>query len=300
MENRRKSSRTGGQGGLTAGAAGPSVVTSPEGLSDTNGGDRINAHVSGRFLRAFPCPAPIIRAVTPLLPLLAGLVALAFGAALLASLGPRYRIGRLLAATRAVPVDEAVELARRGETRYVRVDGRIDSESEFEDDAHRPLVLRLTRLEARRGARWHRFDTVREGVPFEIREDLDAIGVDHDRLDEGLVVVPRESVGVVGDLGDRAPSELDAETPARAVIQLVSSVEHAVVLGVPALAPDGRPWLTAGLGRPLILTTLEQDEAMRILGRDAALRIRAAAGCLVGGAALTVLGGAWLALGGAG
>jgi hypothetical protein len=34
------------------GAPPPSVGTSPEGLSDTNGGDRINAHVLGRFLRA--------------------------------------------------------------------------------------------------------------------------------------------------------------------------------------------------------------------------------------------------------
>jgi hypothetical protein len=238
--------------------------------------------------------------VTPLLPLLAGLIALVIGAALLASLGPRYRIGRLLAATRAVPVAEAVEMARRGETHYVRVEGRIDSESEFEDAAHRPLVLRLTRLEARKGAAWERLDTTHEGVPFEIRDGLDAIGVDQERLDEGVVVVPRESVGVVGDLGDRAPSTLDAQTPARAVVQLVSSVEHAVVLGVPASGPDGRPWLTAAKGRPLILTTLEPDEAMRILGRDATVRIRAAAGCLVAGAALAVLGGAWLAIGGAG
>ena len=37
---------------LTLPGRGPRVVTSPEGPSDTNGGDRINAHVLGRFLRA--------------------------------------------------------------------------------------------------------------------------------------------------------------------------------------------------------------------------------------------------------
>ena len=51
----------------------------PEGPSDTNGGDRINAHVSGRFLRALSCPAAIIAAVTPLIPLVAGLLALVAG-----------------------------------------------------------------------------------------------------------------------------------------------------------------------------------------------------------------------------
>ena len=67
---------------------GASSVTSPEGLSDTNGGDRINAHVPGRFLRAFPCPCAgrpsgsrrVPRAIIPpvdaLLPISAGLAAL--------------------------------------------------------------------------------------------------------------------------------------------------------------------------------------------------------------------------------
>ena len=42
-------------------------------------------------------------------------------------------------------------------------------------------------------------------------------------------------------------------------------VEHAIVLGVPSLDEQGAPRLAAGLGRPLILTTLQTDEAMRIL-----------------------------------
>ena len=47
----------------------------------------------------------------------------------------------------------------------------------------------------------------------------------------------------------------------------MSAVEHAIVLGVPVAAPGSEPpvQLTAGLGRPLILTTLERDEAMRVL-----------------------------------
>ena len=49
-------------------------------------------------------------------------------------------------------------------------------------------------------------------------------------------------------------------------VEQVSSVEHAVVLGVPVAGPGEQPVrMTAGLGRPLILTTLETPEAMRIL-----------------------------------
>ena len=79
-----------------------SVRISPEGPSDTNGGDRINAHVSGRFLRAFSCPARIIAAVTPLVLILLGLALLGAGFLVLRSFGPRYRVGRLLAATPSV------------------------------------------------------------------------------------------------------------------------------------------------------------------------------------------------------
>ncbi len=231
--------------------------------------------------------------MTPLLPLGLGLLALAGGAAILRSFGPRYRVGRLLATTPLVPVAEAVELARTGTPRYVRVDGRIDSETEFEDADHRPLVLRRTRLQARRGRRWATFETVHEAVAFAISEGLDTIGVDGDGLTDGLVVVPRETSGVVGDLGDRAPDELADDLPARVVVEHVSSVEHATVLGVPQLTADGRPLLAAGLGRPLVLTTLERDEAERILAAGGTLRVRSAAGLLALGAACSVIGIGW-------
>jgi hypothetical protein len=39
--------------------------------------------------------------------------------------------------------------------------------------------------------------------------------------------------------------------------------------------------LGPGLGRPLLLSTLEQDEAMRVLGRGQQRRLRLALGLLV-------------------
>ena len=235
-------------------------------------------------------------AVDGLVAILAGVAALGGGIAVLRSYGPRFRVGRLLSAARVVSVADAVEIARGGPPAYVRVTGRLDSETDFEDVDHRPLVFRQTRLQSKPAGHWEDFDVVREAVPFAVREGLDGIAIDTDVLDEGLVVVPRETVGVVGDLGDRAPAELDDTLPARVVVELVSNVEHATIAGVPALGPDGVPRLGAGLGRPLILTTLEQPEAMRILAGGSSVRARLAAVLLVAAAVLLLMGVVMLVL----
>ena len=247
--------------------------------------------------------------MTPLLLAAAGLVALGLGGAVLRTFGSRFRVGRLLATTPRVTIAEAIEMAGSGRRRYVRVEGRIDAEDEFEDVDHRPLVFRRTRLESRAGRGWHQFVDHRQAVDFEIREGLDAIAIDHAALDTGLVVVPRESTGTAGDLPDHVPPDLAADTPVRATIHQLSSVEHAIVLGVPRLTdrppadPPGSPapselhaTMTAGLGRPLVLTVLEPGEAMRVLAANDRGRTRAAAACLVAGAALLIASVAWAAL----
>lgn len=237
--------------------------------------------------------------MSPLIPLIAGLAALAAGALVLRTYGPRYRVGRLLASTPAISIAEARVLAE-GRPRYVRVDGRIDAEDEFEDDAHRPLVFRRTRLQLRRGSGWVSFEDGRERVRFEVRDGLDGIVVDDGALDAGLVVVARESTGTAADLPDRVPSGTAMDAPVRLRIEQVSSVEHAIVLGVPGLDDAGRPRLSAGLGRPLVLTTLEPDEAMRILADGSSGRPLIAAVCLIGGIGLLVVGVILAVIGAAG
>jgi hypothetical protein len=226
----------------------------------------------------------------PLVLLVIGVVALLAGVLTLRTYGPNYRVGRLLASTPEVTVAEARELAG-GARRYVRVSGRIDAEDEFEDDAHRPLVFRRTRLQLRRGAGWSTFEDARQRVRFEVREGLEGIVVDDAALDSGLVVVPRESVGTAADLPDRVPPGTPADAVVRLRVDQVSSVEHAIVLGVPTIDEAGEPRLTAGLGRPLILTTLEPGEAMRMLTEGEARRPMIAAACLAGGLGLVLLAG---------
>jgi hypothetical protein len=64
------------------------------------------------------------------------------------------------------------------------------------------------------------------------------------------------------------------------------------VLGVPVMT-DAGPLMRAGLGRPLIVTTLEPAEAMRLLASGRQQTTRAISGLLVGGLAAVVVGLAW-------
>lgn len=226
--------------------------------------------------------------------IVAGVIALAAGSLALLGFGPGYRIGRLLAATPEVPIAAAVEAAESGRAGYVRVTGRVDAERDFPDATHRPLVFRRTRIEVRRGSRWSTVEDGREAVPFSLREGLEGIAIDVDALGPGLVVLQRESVGVAGDLPDRVPAGTPPTTPARALIEQVSAVEHAIALGVPTRREDGTVVMTAGTGRPLILTTLEPDEAMRVLAGGRRWRAFAVAALLGAGVVLVVVG---LALG---
>jgi hypothetical protein len=231
--------------------------------------------------------------VTPLVLLATGIAAFIAAWLVLRSIGPGFRIGRLLATTPRTSTQEAVVIATSGRPRYVRVDGRIDAEEDFEDADHRPLVFRRTRFQAREGDRWTTFADSRDEVRFTLREGLTAVTIDTDALAEGLVVVPRESVGVAADVADRAPAGMAPATPVRVVIEQISSVEHAIVLGVPVSDSNGSATMGAGLGRPLVLTTLEPPEAMRILARGSSPLPRLAAALLVLGAALTIGAIAW-------
>lgn len=209
---------------------------------------------------------------------------------LLRSLGQRYRVARLLAATPAVGIAEARALATETPT-YVRVSGRLSSDEEFPDENDRPLVYRHKRIEiAAAGTSWRTVADEREAVPFGIETRSEYIAIDEAALDVGLVAISRESTGSVADLPDELRSDLPDASPeaaARLVVEQVSAVEHATACGVP-IERDGRVVLSAGLGRPLILTTLDVPDAMRLIAAPHRRRVRAAAAALGGGALLAL------------
>jgi hypothetical protein len=241
--------------------------------------------------------------VSPFVVIVAGLVSIGLGSLLLRTFGVRGRVGRLLAVTPPVGIAAARDIAATRARRYVRVEGRLDADDDFPDENERPLVFHRRRLEARGGRGWAVLEERRDAVPFRVREGLDAIDVDVDALDAGLVTLVRESAGTAAEAVAALPAataplppglaSLPPTTPVRLRIEQLSSVEHATVLGVPVVLADGRVAMTSGTGRPLVISTLERAEAMRVLAGGSRARPAAAAAALGGGMAALAVGLAW-------
>ena len=230
-------------------------------------------------------------AVIPLLLALSGAAAVIGGLLALRRLGGGYRIGRLLAAAPAVTIADAVASAGTDPARYVRIEGRISSDEEFPDEHDRPLVFRRRRLEVDDGDGWRTIEDERLAVPFGLEERTAFMAIDVEALDDGLIVLRRESTGTAAEVPDRVPGGTAPTARVRHRLDQVSAVEHAHACGVPRTGPDGRPFLTAGLGRPLILTTLDVPEAMRVLASQRRGTTLAAALALASGSSLLVIAG---------
>lgn len=235
----------------------------------------------------------------------AGLCSAVVGWALLRH-GSGWRIGRLLSAAPQHSLSEAADMAARGREAYIRLHGRIDSEEEFLGDDAKPIVFRRRRLQRRGGqgagrASWHTFDDERQAVPFGLSERGERVLIDVDALGDGLVVVPRMSTGVAADLFPEAAGgplpEMPADTPVVLRLEQVSAVDHGTACGVPRLTASGQTILGPGLGRPLILTTLDLDEAMRVLGSARRSSLLTAAGLLLLAPVAVAVGLLMIALG---
>jgi hypothetical protein len=86
----------------------------------------------------------------------------------------------------------------------------------------------------------------------------------------------------------QAAAGVAPETPVRLTIEQLSAVEHVSACGRPELR-DGDPVLTAGLGRPLVVTALDRPAAMRLLASGARRRVAAAAMLIGAGLMLVAL-----------
>lgn len=222
---------------------------------------------------------------------IAGLIALTVAALLLRRTGNAYRVARVLAAAPDVPLSELVAAVPDAPTRYVRTHGRISSDEEFPDDANRPLVFQRRRLERGDGrGNWRVLDEQRIAVPFGVEERGAFLAVDVDAIGDGLIVIPRESTGTAAelppDVAADLPDQLPPSTPIRLRIDQLSAVEHATVAGVIARSPAGSLQITAGMGRPLILSSVEPDATMRLLAAGRRRSVVAAAALLVMGLGL--------------
>lgn len=214
--------------------------------------------------------------------------------------GARSRAGRLLASLAPITPSDALRLAARlGSGRYIAITGGVDAVEAFEDENHRPLVYRRERVLIDDGGAWREIDRAVRSVPFSISDATGAIAIDAAALDDGLIVVVRQWEGSVAELRDARRDFADASSRdlvgqlaasdpqrgARVALEQISTLDRATAAGRLA---DGR--LTADGGRPLVFTTLERSEALRVIGtgRRASLLINVG-GLLAVGAGLALL-----------
>ena len=209
----------------------------------------------------------------------------------------RTRVGQLLAGLSPISPTAALRLAAlRGEAApYLAIKGSIDAPEIFEDEHHRPLVFRRERVSIADEHGWRVIDDAVRSLPFVISDASSGIKIATGDLGDGLVVVERRWEGSVADLHAAGREYQSPETAglvaaiaasdptrgARVGLEQISNLDRATAAGQ---LIDGE--LRAGAGRPLLVTTLERAEALRLLGGEGRGRLASSTVAL----ALLVLG----------
>jgi hypothetical protein len=196
----------------------------------------------------------------------------------------RTRAGQLLAGLSPISPTEALKIAAlRGDSApYLAIKGSIDAPEIFEDEHHRPLVFRHERVSIADEGGWRVIDTAERSLPFVVSDPSNSISIATTDLADGLVVVERRWEGSVAELHAAGREYQRPETAAlvaalatsdptrgaRVGLEQISNLDRATAAGQ---LVDGE--LRAGAGRPLVVTTLERADALRLLGGEARGRL---------------------------
>ena len=215
---------------------------------------------------------------------LIGVALLVIGLLLSRRTDARTRAGQLLAGLSPISPTEALKLAAlRGDSApYLAIKGSIDAPEIFEDEHHRPLVFRRERVSIADEGGWRVIDTAERSLPFVVSDPSNSISIATTDLADGLVVVERRWEGSVAELHAAGREYQRPETAAlvaalatsdptrgaRVGLEQISNLDRATAAGQ---LVDGE--LRAGAGRPLVVTTLERADALRLLGGEARGRL---------------------------
>ena len=221
----------------------------------------------------------------------------------------RTRSGQLLAGLSPISPTEALRLAalRSDAAPYLAIKGSIDAPEIFEDENHRPLVYRRERVSIADEGGWRVIDSAERSLPFVVSDPSTSISIATADLADGLVVVERRWEGSVAELHAAGREYQSSETAAlvaalaasdptrgaRVGLEQISNLDRAIAAGQ---LVDGE--LRAGAGRPLVVTTLERAEALRLLGSEGRGRLASStlALALLALGVLLLLGGIALTL----
>ena len=209
----------------------------------------------------------------PLLPaglLLLAVLSAAGGLVAIRRSGAEQAIARRLAGARHVRL---AELFSRPDLppRPVRIAGRIRCQDPIVNARGERLVARHRDVQVQlHGGEWRSIERIRESRGFELWDHGGSLPVDPSEAAEPLVVIPHVWRGGTTDLQD--PPHLAAVArlgggplPARSITRTISGVERLLLLASVVRDEAGAIWLRPPAGG-YVISTLELDEAMRLLG----------------------------------
>jgi hypothetical protein len=235
----------------------------------------------------------------PLWLALLGLVLLTGGLALVRGSGARPGMARRLAGARQVRVGELLDLTPADPLprRPVRVLGRIRCAEPIitaQDDRlvafHRDVEVSIP------GTGWRSIERLRETRSFELWDHDGSLAVDPAEAAEPLVVLPHVWAGSADELDEayaaalaRLAAEHAAPRDARATTRMMSVIDRLLVLAIVQREADGRVRLAPPAGG-YIVSSLELDDAMRLLGGPQPRRMLAGIASMAAGVPLLAAG----------
>ena len=221
----------------------------------------------------------------------------------------RTRTGQLLAGLSPISPTEALRLAalRSDAAPYLAIKGSIDAPEIFEDENHRPLVYRRERVSVTDEGGWRVIDVAVRSLPFVVSDPSSAIRISTADLADGLVVVERRWEGSIAELHAASREYQRPETAALVAALAASDPTRSARVGLEQISNLDRATaagqlvngeLRAGAGRPLVVTTLDRADALRLLGGEGRGRLASStlALALLALGVLLLLGGIALTL----
>ncbi|MEX1156301.1 MAG: hypothetical protein WED12_03965 [Chloroflexota bacterium] len=241
--------------------------------------------------------------LVPLFVAIAGAALAAAGWVLLRASGARPGMARRLGGAREIKVGRLLDIGPGDDLprRPVRVVGRIrcgDPIVTAEDDRlvafHRDVEVQLP------SGAWRPIERLRESRSFELWDHDGSLTVDPAAAHEPLVALPHVWEGPPDELGEvytpavaRITAEDGPPSVARAATRMLSVVERLMVLAEVRRTANGDITLAPPPGG-YVISSLELDEAMRVLGGRKPRVLLAGMACLAIGLVVLVVATAFL------
>jgi hypothetical protein len=211
-------------------------------------------------------------------------------------LGADPRTGRRLAGAREVGVGDLMDLDA-SPSRPLRVAGRIRCPDPMVTEDGERLVAYHRDVEVRLpNGRWRTIERLRETRSFELWDHAGSLPIDPALAAEPLVTIPQVWQGSPTELQEphasavaRLAAEGSPPTAARATTRTISIVDRLLVLANATLQRPGVVSLQPPSGG-FVISALELDAAMRLLGGRHRRQLPFAIGSVAAGLAVAVIG----------